>query len=144
VLDGLGQGTRRTREAREGGERWIRVHVGEELLRGADRVGDLEELVGIERATIVLFWMPFRITADTDPASLPGFTTRAEVSRELQRAPERLVLGMPADAFSSGHIRYHAHHAGLHEPLALDFLVEKLSRDEVYFDHAVRPSPCSI
>jgi hypothetical protein len=87
------------------------------------------ETAGIERATIVLFWMPFRIAADTDPASLPGFTTRAEVSRELQRAPERLVLGMPADAFSSGHIRYHAHHAGVHIETTLeDTVVAVLSR----------------
>jgi hypothetical protein len=61
----------------------------------------------------VLFWMPFAITADDgDPASLPGFTTRAEVSRELARASHRIVLGMPPGAFSSSHIRYHAQRRG--------------------------------
>jgi hypothetical protein len=64
--------------------------------------------------------MPFVIAAEDDPESLPGFTTRAEVSRELARAPDRIVLGMPAGAFSSGHIRYHAHRGGvpIHETLA--------------------------
>src|SRR5262245_20857267 len=41
------------------------------------------ETTGIENATVVLFWMPFAIGAGPD--SLPGFTTRAEVSRELAR-----------------------------------------------------------
>lgn len=71
------------------------------------------ETDGIERATVVLFWMPFSIAAEDDPASLPGFTTRAEVSRELARDPSRLVLGMPPGAVSGGHIRFHAHHAGV-------------------------------
>ncbi|MFT3710941.1 MAG: hypothetical protein QM817_25220 [Archangium sp.] len=71
------------------------------------------ETAGIERSTVVLFWMPFAIHAEDDPRSLPGFTTRAEVSRELQRDPKRLVLGMPDGALSSSHIRYHAHHAGV-------------------------------
>jgi hypothetical protein len=64
--------------------------------------------------------MPFAIGADGDPDSLPGFTTRAEVSRELARAPGRIVLGMPAGALSSGHIRYHAHRGGvsIHDTLA--------------------------
>lgn len=78
------------------------------------------ETTGIERAACVLFWMPFVLAAEADPASLPGFTTRAEVSRELARAPERIVLGMPPGALSSGHIRYHAHRAGvpIHDTLA--------------------------
>ncbi len=71
------------------------------------------ETTGIERSTLVLFWMPFTIGTADDPASLPGFTTRAEVSRELQRAPSRIVLGMPPGGFSTGHIRYHAHQAGV-------------------------------
>ncbi len=71
------------------------------------------ETAGIERATVVLFWMPFRIAAEEDPESLPGFTTRAEVSRELARDASRVVLGMPDGALSSAHIRYHAHHAGV-------------------------------
>jgi len=71
------------------------------------------ETTAIERATVVLFWMPFAIAAEDDPRSLPGFTTRAEVSRELVRDPSRVVLGMPAGALSGGHIRYHAHHAGV-------------------------------
>jgi hypothetical protein len=71
------------------------------------------ETCGIERSTTVLFWMPFNILAADDPASLPGFTTRAEVSRELARDPTRLVLGMPLDALAGGHIRYHAHAAGV-------------------------------
>ena len=77
------------------------------------------ETAGIERSSVVLFWMPFFIAAEDDPASLPGFTTRAEVSRELARAPERIVLGMPGGALSSGHIRYHAHLRGvrIHETL---------------------------
>jgi hypothetical protein len=78
------------------------------------------ETTGIEHATCVLFWMPFAIAADDDPDSLPGFTTRAEVSRELARAPGRIVLGMPRGALSSGHIRYHAHRGGvpIHDTLA--------------------------
>lgn len=81
------------------------------------------ETAGIERSTVVLFWMPFRISDEADPASLPGFTTRAEVSRELARDPSRVALGMPSDAFSSSHIRFHAHRVGvtiagtLHETL---------------------------
>ena len=71
------------------------------------------ETAGIERASVVLFWMPFALAAAHDPASLPGFTTRAEVSRELARDPSRVVLGMPASALSSSHIRFHAHHAGV-------------------------------
>src|SRR5262245_13375245 len=71
------------------------------------------ETAGIEHATVVLFWMPFAVAAVDDPASLPGFTTRAEVSRELARDPSRIVLGMPAGALSSAHIRYHAHRAGV-------------------------------
>ena len=71
------------------------------------------ETTGIECATVVLFWMPFSVAGEHDPASLPGFTTRAEVSRELARDPSRIVLGMPAGAISGGHIRYHAHRAGV-------------------------------
>lgn len=71
------------------------------------------ETTGIERSRVVLFWMPFRLLAEDDPASLPGFTTRAEAARELARDPRRVVLGMPPDAVSSGHIRYHAHRAGV-------------------------------
>ena len=71
------------------------------------------ETTGIENASVVVFWMPFSIAHADDPASLPGFTTRAEVSRELTRDPSRLALGMPATALSGGHIRFHAHHAGV-------------------------------
>lgn len=71
------------------------------------------ETTGIETSTLVLFWMPFQVRAKVDPESLPGFTTRAEVARELTRDPRRLVLGMPPVAVSSGHIRYHAHRAGV-------------------------------
>lgn len=69
------------------------------------------ETTGIEQAKVVLFWMPFAIAAADDPASLPGFTTRAEVSRELARDPSRIVLGMPTGALSGAHIRFHAHRA---------------------------------
>jgi hypothetical protein len=72
------------------------------------------ETAGIEHVTVALFWMPFALAAETDPASLPGFTTRAEVSRELARDPSRIVLGMPEGALSGSHIRYHAHLAKLH------------------------------
>ena len=71
------------------------------------------ETTGIEQVSVVLFSMPFVIGAEDDPASLPGFTTRAEVSRELERDPSRIVLGMPAGALSSSHIRYHAHRASV-------------------------------
>jgi hypothetical protein len=71
------------------------------------------ETAGIEHASVVLFWMPFCIGPADDPASLPGFTTRAEVSRELARDPSRVVLGMPRGALSGGHIRFHAHRAGV-------------------------------
>lgn len=71
------------------------------------------ETRGIELATCVLFWMPFAMAAEETPECLPGFTTRAEVSRELVRGPHRVVLGMPAGALSSVHIRYHAHRDGV-------------------------------
>jgi hypothetical protein len=71
------------------------------------------ETGGIENVTVVVFWMPFSVGAEHDPASLPGFTTRAEVSRELARDASRIVLGMPADAVSGSHIRYHAHRAAV-------------------------------
>jgi hypothetical protein len=71
------------------------------------------ETTGIELSTVVLFWMPFQLAPEGEPTSLPGFTTRAEVSRELARAPERIVLGMPPGALSSAHIRYHAHQGGV-------------------------------
>ena len=45
--------------------------------------------------------------------SVPWFTTRAEVSRELVRSPGRVVLGIPPGALASGHIRYHAHYDGV-------------------------------
>lgn len=89
------------------------------------------ETTGIERVTVALFWMPFAIAAEGTPESLPGFTTRAEISRELARHPSRIVLGMPAGALSGGHIRYHAHAAGLtvHETLSatLDAALARLS-----------------
>lgn len=89
------------------------------------------ETAGIEHASVVLFWMPFVIGHIDDPASLPGFTTRAEVSRELARDPSRIVLGMLPNAFSSSHIRYHAHHAGMpiHRTLAatIDAALQKIS-----------------
>ncbi len=77
------------------------------------------ETAGIELCETVLFWMPFGISAPDDPGSLPGFTTRAEVSREISRDPSRLVLGMPPQVLAGGHIRFHAHAAGLtvHETL---------------------------
>lgn len=83
------------------------------------------ETIGIERSTCVLFWMPFV------PGSLPGLTTRAEVSRELARAPERIVLGMPPGELSGSHIRYHAHKGGvtIHEtlPATVDAALAHLS-----------------
>jgi hypothetical protein len=71
------------------------------------------ETCGIEHSSLVLFWMPFTIAGEDDPASLPGFTTRSEVAREVARAPGRVVLGMPAKVLSGSHVRYHAHAAGL-------------------------------
>ena len=82
------------------------------------------ETTGIENATVALFWMPFAIAHVDDPASLPGFTTRAEVSRELARDPARIVLGMPASALSGSHIRYHAHHAGVPISATLEETIE--------------------
>jgi hypothetical protein len=71
------------------------------------------------------------VPTPTGGDTLPGFTTRAEVSRELARAPNRIVLGMPASAFSSGHIRYHAHRGGvpIHETLAatIDAVLARLA-----------------
>jgi hypothetical protein len=87
------------------------------------------ETAGIEHATVVLFWMPFGIADRDDPRSLPGFTTRAEVSRELAHDPTRVVLGMPQGALSGGHIRFHAHRAGV--PIATtleDTLAAALAR----------------
>lgn len=75
------------------------------------------ETTGIECARGVLFWMPFQLEDCTE--TLLGLTTRAEVSREIARGPDRIVLGMPLGALSGGHIRYHAHCAGvpIHETL---------------------------
>jgi hypothetical protein len=64
----------------------------------------------IDAATVLLVWMPFSIS--DDDASLPGFTTRAEVARAIAQRRPRLQLGMPKGAVSGGHIRFHAHHAG--------------------------------
>jgi len=77
------------------------------------------ETEGIERVSAVLFWMPFTLGDERDPGSLPGFTTRAEVARELVRDKTRLALGMPPRVLSGGHIRFHAWHAGvrIHETL---------------------------
>jgi hypothetical protein len=82
------------------------------------------ETCGIECSTVVLFWMPFRVGLEEDPTSLPGFTTRAEVSRELVRSPARIVLGMPPGATSSSHIRYHAFHSGVPIHATLEETVE--------------------
>lgn len=65
------------------------------------------------RSYNVLHWETRGIGPADSVESLPGFTTRAEVSRETARAPHRIVLGMPPGALSSGHIRYHAQRAGL-------------------------------
>lgn len=72
------------------------------------------ETTGIHYATAVLFWMPFNAT------DLRGLTTRAEVARETQRDPSRIVLGMPDDAISGGHIKFHAYRAGLRVVPTLD------------------------
>ncbi|MDP2345511.1 MAG: hypothetical protein Q8O67_31500 [Deltaproteobacteria bacterium] len=63
----------------------------------------------IDAATVLLVWMPFVISDGDD--SLPGFTTRAEVSRAIAQRRPCLALGMPRGALSGGHIRYHAHRA---------------------------------
>ena len=77
------------------------------------------ETNGIEHAHVVLYWMPFGHEANADDASsLLGLTTRAEVSREIARPRRRLlperfaVLGMPPNALSASHIRFHAHQDG--------------------------------
>jgi hypothetical protein len=95
------------------------------------------ETNGIEHAHVVLFWMPFRASAE-DADALPGFTTRAEVSREIARTrtrmlPERfVVLGMPPNAMSASHIRFHAHQAGWKIEASLgatvDAALEKIRR----------------
>lgn len=72
------------------------------------------ETVGIEQSTAVLFWMPFGIGDPDDPDSLPGFTTRCEVARELTRDSKRIVLGMPPRVLSDNYIRFHAHRVGVH------------------------------
>jgi hypothetical protein len=86
------------------------------------------ETRGIEGVTAVLFWMPFCLAGEADPASLPGFTTRAEVSRELARDPGRIVLGMPPGALSGGHIRFHAARAGVPVLETLEATVEAAVR----------------
>jgi hypothetical protein len=97
------------------------------------------ETNGIEHAHVVLFWMPFGGDASGEDApTLLGFTTRAEVSREIARSrkrmlPERfVVLGMPPNALSASHIRFHAHQAGWKIESSLvatvDAAIEKLGR----------------
>jgi hypothetical protein len=71
------------------------------------------ETTGIEASSHVLFWMPFVVKAAKNPESLPGFTTSAEVAREVARDPRRVTVGMPRNAVSGGHIRFHAARAGL-------------------------------
>ncbi len=82
------------------------------------------ETCGITTVTVAMFWMPFQIAVEGTPESLPGFTTRAEVARELARDPAHVVLGMPAGALSGGHIRYHAHLAGIAVEDTLDATLE--------------------
>ena len=97
------------------------------------------ETNGIEHAHVVLYWMPFGHEANADDASsLLGLTTRAEVSREIARPRRRLlperfvVLGMPPNAMSASHIRFHAHQAGwkIESSLAatVDAAIQKLGR----------------
>ena len=71
------------------------------------------ETVGIEQCSAVMFWMPFDIGDPEDPLSLPGFTTRCEVARELTRDASRIVLGMPSKVLSDNYIRFHAHRHGV-------------------------------
>ena len=86
------------------------------------------ETAGIEGATLVVFWMPFQLRGPRDADSLPGFTTRAELARELARASHRLVLGMPPGTLSSSHLRYHAHAAKLHIHATLDDTIAEAVR----------------
>ena len=72
------------------------------------------ETAGIDNCDVLLVWMPFS-------DELPGRTTRCEVSRAIEQARHlrgpkhfaKLVLGIPPDADTTGHIRYHAYHAGV-------------------------------
>lgn len=78
------------------------------------------ETAGVDRADVVLAWMPFTCTTADDPESRPGFATRSEVSRAIEGRRIDLVLGMPAGALSGGQVRYHGHLGGyvVHETLA--------------------------
>lgn len=97
------------------------------------------ETAGIDNCNVLLVWMPF---CD----NLPGRTTRCEVSRaiaqlELDRSRDlgqcrrHLVLGIPDDADSTGHIRYHAANAGIrvHKTL-LDCCIDAARRTRYYGD----------
>ncbi len=75
------------------------------MSRSSQRILEWETAC-IDNATVLLAWMPFG-------DALQGLTTRAEVSRAIAQKRQRLVIGMPADAGVTGHIRYHAHQAGI-------------------------------
>lgn len=85
------------------------------------------ETSGLDQSTVNLFWMPFSVGHEADPTSLPGFTTRSEVIREMMRCPHKVVLGMPIRAISGGHIKYHAFEAGIQVHTALEETVEAAS-----------------
>ena len=76
----------------------------------------------IDAASVLLVWMPFTIS--DDDASLPGFTTRAEVARAIAQRRLKMQLGMPKGAVSGGHIRFHAHHGGYSIADSLEACVE--------------------
>jgi hypothetical protein len=68
----------------------------------------------LEAASVILFWMPFCLGEASDPASLPGFTTRLELGLWLARSPRKLVVGMPPECrLAVGAIRYYCRAAGV-------------------------------
>lgn len=81
------------------------------MTRASERILEWETLC-IDHASVLLAWMPFAVAEETSPASLPGFSTRAEVMRAIALGRFGLSMGMPHGAVSGGQIRYHAHRGG--------------------------------
>lgn len=57
---------------------------------------------GLHKADIIIFWIP------RDLEKFPGFTTNIEWGVWTQKAPEKLVLGSPANAPKMGYLNYYA------------------------------------
>lgn len=56
------------------------------------------EHAGLERATIIAFWVP------SDPTNLPALTTRVEFGGYVKSNPDRCVYGRPKDSYRTRYL----------------------------------------